>query len=261
MLFFTGKEFPSCPADRDAGLGHLRQLLLEAHREYQEYVATGVMTPRVFAVQFLDGHHYAGDGDASDKNLHRKALGAVGILLSERADLVKRFFSMPSLEDRDIDRMIVLVYTERRENEATNPGTSGTAPIKRIREPELSCAIQSEDMPLLADCANDAGFFQEEVTAQEMNDLMHGTLNAPLAAGNLMGIAYFFDRLSAMNLVSRRWQTVLERNGSILLQGKGKPQSRSNYSSALNRARCSGIFSHKDDIDILMRHIREKYAR
>lgn len=224
-------------------------------------MATGVMTPRVFAVQFLDGHHYAGDGNASDKNLHRKALGAVGILLLERADLVKRFFSGPSLEDRDIDRMIVLIYTERRDDEMPNPGTSKTVSIKRIRDVKLSCAIRSEDMSLLADCANGAGFFREKVTAGEMDGLMHGTLKIPLVAANLMGIAYFFDSLSAMNLISRRWQTVLERNGSILLHGKDKPQSRSNYSSALNRARGNGVFNHKDDIDILMRHIREKYLQ
>lgn len=116
-------------------------------------------------------------------------------------------------------------------------------------------------MSLLADCANDAGFFQKRITEQEMNGLMHGTLTTPLVAVNLMGISYFFDSLSAMNLVSRCWQTVLERSGSILLQGKNKPQSRSNYSSALSRARSNGVFSHKDDIDILMRHIREKYVR
>lgn len=261
MLFFTGKEFSPCHVNRDAGLDHLRQLLLEAHREYQEYVATGVMTPRVFAAQFLDGHHYAEERNAADKNIHRKALGAIGILLFERADLVKRFFSRPLLEATDIDKVIFLVYTEHSDDEKQNQETFKTASIRRLQDPKLSCAIRAEDMPLLADCANDACFFQKKVSAQEMNDLMDGILNIPLVAENLMGIAYFFDRLSAMNLVSHRWQTVLERNGSILLQGKDKPQSRSNYSSALNRTRRNGIFSHKDDIDIFMRHIHEKYAR
>lgn len=74
--FFKEKEFSSRPVNCDAGLDHLRQLLLEAHREYQEYMATGVMTPGVSAVRFLDGHHYAEDGNTSDKNLHRKVPGA-----------------------------------------------------------------------------------------------------------------------------------------------------------------------------------------
>lgn len=50
--FFAGK-FSSRPANSNAGLDHLRQLLLEAHREYQNYVATNVMSPRVFACSFL----------------------------------------------------------------------------------------------------------------------------------------------------------------------------------------------------------------
>lgn len=219
------------------------------------------MTPRVFALQFLDGHHYAGDENAEGKNIHRKALGAIGILLSERTDLVKRFFTSSSLEAADIDKVICLVYTERRDDVKQNPGTFITASVNQVREQDLSCAIRAEDMPLLTDCANDAGFFQKRITVQEMDGLMHGTLTTPLVAVNLMGIAYFFDRLSAMNLVSRCWQTVLERSGSILLQGKNKPQTRSNFSSALNRARSNGIFSNKEDIDILVKHIREKYVR
>ena len=217
------------------------------------------MTLRVFALQFLDGHHYAENDNAADKNIHRKALGAIGILLLERTDLVKQFFTRSSLEAPDIDKVIFLVYTERRDDGKQNPGTSASA--NRVQEQRLSCAIRAEDMPLLADCANDSSFFQKKVTVQEMNGLMYGTLTTPLVALNLMGIAYFFDCLSAMNLVSRCWQTVLERSGSILLQGKNKPQTRSNFSSALNRARSNGIFSNKNDIDILMKHIREKYVR
>lgn len=219
------------------------------------------MTLRVFALQFIDGHHYAEDEDAVGKNIHRKALGAIGILLLERTDLVKRFFTRPSLEAPDMDEVIFLVYTERRDDGKQNPGTSGTASVNRVQEQRLSCAIRAEDMPLLADCANGAGFFQKKVSVQEMNDLMSGTLDMPLVAGNLMCISYFFDCLSAMNLINHRWQTVLGRSGSILLQGKNKPQSRSNYSSALSRARSNGIFTHKDDIDILMKHIREKYVQ
>lgn len=241
-------------------MDHLRQLLLEAHREYQHYVATGIMTPRVFALQFLDGHHYVEDKNATDKNMHRKALGAISILLLERGDLVKRFFSRPSLESSDIDKMIVLVYTESHGGKKQDTGTFNSLSVNQTRKQKLSCAIRIEDMPLLADCVNDAGLFQKEVTAQEMNDLMNDTLTIPLVSANLMGIAYFFDCLSAMNLISRCWQTVLERNGSILLQGKNKPQSRTNYSSALNRAK--GVFSFygKKDIDICLKHIRDKYA-
>lgn len=71
------------------------------------------MTLRVFALQFIDGHHYAEDEDAVGKNIHRKALGAIGILLLERTDLVKRFFTRPSLEAPDMDEVIFLVIAVR----------------------------------------------------------------------------------------------------------------------------------------------------
>lgn len=218
------------------------------------------MTPRVFALQFLDGHHYVDNGNASSMNIHRKALGVIGILLLERTDLVKRFFSRPSLETPDIDEVIFLVYTESRDKKEQKTGTFNSQPVSRTRKQKLMCVIRVEDMPLLADCVNDAGLFQKEVTVQEMNDLMNENLTIPLISANLMGIAYFFDCLSAMNLINRCWQTVLKCNGSILQQGKNKPQSRTNYSSALNRAKSVGAFYGKNDIDIYLKHIREKYV-
>lgn len=69
------------------------------------------MTLWVFAVQFLDGHHYADSEDATSKNIHRKALGEIGILLLERSNLVNQFFSRPSGDFSDMDKIIVLAYT------------------------------------------------------------------------------------------------------------------------------------------------------
>lgn len=220
-LFFKGREFSSRSVNRDAGLDHLRQLLLEAHREYQEYVTTGVMTPRVFAFQFLDGHHYADDGNADGRNLHRKALEVVGILLTERTYLVGQFFSRTSLEAPDVDEMIALVYTERRYGEALNPESRERASGRHNAVPSLNCRIKEEDMVLLAECANHASFFKEPVDAAVVSDLLHCRLSVPLVADNLMGFAYLLDRLSAVHLVGRNWQTALERCGAIL-SGRGQ---------------------------------------
>lgn len=238
-------------------MDYLRQLLLEAHREYQDYVATGVMTLRVFALQFLDGHHYADAGRAIDKNLHHKVLGFVGILLSERTDLVKQFFTRPSLETPDIDKVIFLVYTERRDDEKQNPERC-IKPVKQRAISSLNCRIKDEDMILLAECANHAAFFKDMVDSRTISDLLHCRLSVPLVADNLMGFAYFFDKLSAMHLVGRNWQTTLERCGAILLQGGDKPQRHENFASALSRARRSGCFRGVDVIDATLAHIIKK---
>lgn len=144
------------------------------------------MTLRVFALQFLDGHHYAEDENAAYKNIHRKALGAIGILLLERTDLVKRFFTRSSLEDPDIDKVIFLVYTERCDNEKQNPGRC----IKSVKQraiPSLNCRIKEEDMILLAECANHAAFFKDMIDSATISDLLHCRLSVPLVADNLMG--------------------------------------------------------------------------
>lgn len=216
------------------------------------------MTPKVFAVQFLDGHHYVDVGTAADKNLHRKALGAVGILLLERTDLVKQFFSKPSLETADVDKVIALVYTECRDGETSYRKTHKGTVLKVAVAPSLSCRVKEEDMVLLAECANQASFFKSIIEAATISDLLHCRLAAPLVADNLMGVAYFFDQLNAMHLVGRNWQTTLERCGAILLQGEDKPQSHANYASALSRAKRSGCFRGVDVIEATLAHIRKK---
>lgn len=215
------------------------------------------MTQRVFALQFLDGHHYANGENAADKNIHRKALGAISILLSERTDLIKRFFSRPSLEALDIDKMIVLIYTERRDDGTQDSGKC-IKPVKQGVIPSLNCRIKEEDMILLAECANHAAFFKGMIDSTTISDLLHCRLPVPLIADNLMGFAYFFDQLSAMHLVGRNWQTTLERCGAILLQGGDKPQRHENYASALSRARRSGCFRGVDVIDATLAHIIKK---
>jgi hypothetical protein len=216
------------------------------------------MTPRVFALQFLDGHHYAEYRNAADRNIHRKALGAVGILLSERPDLVRQFFSKPTLEAPDIDSVIALVYTEHRYGETPPNPARCIGPVKSGIALSLNCRIRDEDMILLAECANHSAFFKDMIDAATISDLLHCRLAVPLVADNLMGLAYFLDQLSAMHLVGRNWQTTLERCGTILLQGEDKPQKHANYASALSRARRSGCFRGVDVIDATLAHIINK---
>lgn len=209
-------------------------------------------------MQFLDGHHYADVGTAAEKNLHRKALGAVSILLLERTDLVKQFFSKPSLGATDVNKMIALVYTGCRDNETSYREIHKKTVLNAATVPSLNCRVKEEDMVLLAECANQASFFKEIIDAATISDLLYCRLAVPLVAGNLMGIAYFLDRLSAMHLIGRNWQTTLERCGAILQQGKNKTQSHASYASALSRARRSGCFKGVDAIDATLAHISKK---
>lgn len=232
--------------------------MLEAHKEYQDYVVAGVMTPRVFALQFLDGHYYAEDGNAIDKNVHRKAMGVINILLLERTDLVERFLSKPSLESQEIDKVIFLIYTEERDDETLKEEDCIRNTVKSNNVLSLNCRLKEEDMVLLAECANNASFFKSKIDAATISDLLNCRLSVPLVADNLMGLAYFFDQLSAIRLIGRNWQTTLERCGAILLQGGDKPQRHENYASALSRARRSGCFKGVDVIDATLAHIIKK---
>lgn len=238
--------------------------MLEVHREYQNHVVKGAMTRKVFARLFIEGHRHSVEETIEAKNRYGKVLATVEILLSERADLISRYLTLPSLSDADITQIEHLIYTEGKVSDATEvkeKEQEKEEPKNKVgKETSLRCIIRSEDMALLADCANQAELFKNKVTPSDIRDLMNGKQTMPLVADNLMGIAYFFDKLSCMKLICRRWQSVLELNGSILLQGESKPQTHTNYSSALSRGKASGNFRHKEDIDAWLEHIAAKYT-
>lgn len=220
------------------------------------------MTPKIFARLFMEGHRYPAQGTMENINCYREALATVGILLDERPDLVSHYLAATSLSDNDMEEIKVLIYTEAKIGfqSGTKDAASQTIPEEPRRATSLHSSVKAEDMVLLADCANQARLFKGNITPSTMSALMNGRLLTPLVADNLMGIAYLFDQLSCMKLICRRWQSVLERNGSILLQGENKPQTHTNYSSALNRGKACGNFRHKEDIDICLNHIAAKMA-
>ena len=230
----------------------LHELLLDVHREYQTNVTGGLMTYKVFVQQFIDGHYYTKCASCEDKNAHRKALGLVNLLLTERQKLAMDFFNINVPNEVDLDDVVNALYH--------GSSISARPNNRRVLPLDMDCKLQEEDMLLLADCANKTKLFKDtHVTAAMMSDLMQGKLAVPLVASNLSGIVYLFDELSKLDVVTKRWQAVLEHDASILLQKGGKPQKATNYSSALNRAKANPGFNNKADIDVLICHFQGKY--
>lgn len=254
MLFFIRHDFlDGLLKGGDAGLSHLLQLLLEAHREYQTYVVGGGIDYDVYARVFLGSHYYPELETVAEKNEYRKAYSLLEYLLVSRKRLARESFAKADLTDEDVRVLLThLVEGHTSISQCKRPSTRIYAP------PQLNCKVREEDMWILAECAKEAHLFTETTTSAVMSNLMRGKLEKPLHANEIISVAYFFDQLCAIGLVHTYWQRSLENDKAILLRDRDKPHKATNYSSALNRGK-AGYIPYKDVIDACVQYLKDKY--
>ena len=250
MLFFIRHDFlDGLLKGGDAGHSHLLQLLLEAHREYQNLVASGAIVYDVYVTDFLGKHRYCEATSVPERNEYRRAYDLVRLLLGERKQLIREPFAMETLTEDDVKVLLEhFVNGDRSIGQHKRPST------RAYSLPELICKFPRDRMWLLADCANDAHFFTDKVELDDMLNLIQGKLPSPLRPDNLEGFAYFFDKLCEKGFIRGRWQMFFSIHGSILVKTKESTCRTTNFSSALSTAKRRGIL-YKERIDALLRHL------
>ena len=212
-------------------------LLREVLTKYQSEVVIGRKLFRLFAIDFLNGHHHTDRRDAAGLNEHRKNLGILKEILSTRKDLLVRFSEMGKPDDDLLKEMLHLYYT----TEAPPPGQEACATMsstaKQNHSLSLGCCLDDDQLSLIADCANEARVFVEVLDASILRSLLEGKLAVPLTSRNNRMLAYFFDQLCRHGLILPRWQNLLEQARSILSPKGNKPLRHEQFSNALTHAR------------------------
>lgn len=215
----------------------LNSLLLEVVTMYKSEVVADGKLYKLFAMDFLNSHHHTDRRDAAGLNEHRKNLGILKGILFRRKDLLVRFSEMGTLDDALLKDLLHLYYT----TEAPPSGQEACAIIsstaKQNHSLSLGCSLDDDQLSLIADCANEARMFVEELDASILRSLLEGKLIVPLRSRNNRMLAYFFDQLCRNGLILPRWQNLLEQAGSILGPKGNKPLKHEQFSNALTHAR------------------------
>ena len=204
---------------------------------YKSEVVTGGKLYKLFAEDFLNSHHHTDRRDAAGLNEHRKNLGILKGILFTRKDLLVQFSEVGTPDDATLKDLLHLYYT----TEAPPPKQEAYAPLssatKQNHSLSLGCCLDDDQLSLIADCANEARAFVEELDASMLRSLLEGKLTVPLRSRNNRMLAYFFDQLCRHGLILPRWQNLLEQAGSILGPKGNKPLRHEQFSNALTHAR------------------------
>ena len=220
--------------------------MFKAFKEYRKSVLTGEMTVRIFAKLFYSGHLCVNALLANTQNNHRQALEIVNILLTERLDLVKEYFSGDRLTKEQIDCIVKLVLTEN------------TAITYHSSQNPLKCTLGGDDWNVVAVCINQLHMFATKISDEDTRNLFMCELDAPLVANDTALICLLFDRLCHANYISHNWQKVLSDKSAIRNGRTNKIITASNYSTSLCRAR-KRYTSGNSIINELIKHLEMKH--
>lgn len=85
---------------------------------------------------------------------------------------------------------------------------------------------------ILTKCINEARILTTKLTTEAFENILSCTINVPLKARNNRLLVYFFSALDNLSLITRNWQSVIDKNSLFLSSSKGNPLKQSDLSTA-----------------------------
>ena len=107
-----------------------------------------------------------------------------------------------------------------------------TADVPKEEKSTFEHQLNPAQIELLAECLNDVRMFPENITSQTLENIFACNLSQPLKARNNRLLAYFFSALDDRSLITRNWQSVIDKNSLFLSSGKSRPLKQSDLSTA-----------------------------
>lgn len=208
-----------------------------AHELYQSEVIGGSKLYNRYVSDFLNSHTYIDRVDAAGMNEHKKNFNIMEELLTNRKDLVQKYFAKEKLCDYDYSIMHQEFNTTQQFANSEVSVVSNLFPVTSTPKPDFQCCFNSAQISLITYSANRAHLFSPEVSEAEVKALFACCLEYPLKSASNRRIAFFFDALCEHKLISTRWQHVIDKNGLILSSSKNVLLNSSQLSTALNEAK------------------------
>lgn len=108
--------------------------------------------------------------------------------------------------------------------------TENLSPL--IVKSDFESQFNPAQIELLTECMNKVRMFSETISSNTLKEVFSCTLSQPLKTRNNRLLVYFFSALDDRSLITRNWQSVIDKNRLFLSSGKGNPLAQTDLSSA-----------------------------
>lgn len=188
---------------------------------------------------FLNSHTYSDCVDMAGMNEHKKNFHIMEELLTNRKDLVQKYFTKEKLCASDYSIMHQEFNTTQQSSYSEVFIASESLPVTFSSKLDFQCCFNSKQIKLITYTVNETHLFSHDVSETEMKAFFACCLEHPLKSICNRRVAFFFDILCEHKLISPRWQHIIDRNGLILSSAKNGLINSSKLSTALHEAKQS----------------------
>lgn len=129
--------------------------------------------------------------------------------------------------------------------------TENLSPL--IVKSDFEAQFNPTQIELLTECINKVRMFSETISNNTLKEIFSCALSHPLKTRNNRLLVYFFSALDDRSLITRNWQSVIDKNRLFLSSGKRNPLTQTDLSSANTEIK---ITSPKDS-EIIDNYLKE----
>lgn len=209
----------------------LWELYETAYAEFQTQFVTGRKTYRRYVTDFISFNLLIDSSDISSWKQHTMNINSMFDLLTNRKDLVLKYFSQDGLTRQEFMKLHQeFNTTETVAEESNDYGAADYVPtsLSYFNDIQLS---------LIADMVNEAHLFASDVSIEDMELFFSCSLDRPLQVSNNGLAALFLDCLRSEHLISHNWQKLIADYQLLCSYKTRKVLKRTDISSSLSEYR------------------------
>ena len=229
-------QVDNCSKKREFPEDELWELCQAAYAQYQIEIVNGRKKYHRYVSDFLSFHIPIESTDITDRRIHSRNLSTMAALFTERQDLVNSYFTRPNF---DFENFTNLIEELNCEGDSLPRSFQFNEVVNYMECPSserLAC-LSTEQVFYLTEFFNSNDFFSKKLTFEETANFFECCLQQPLQSLNNSRIAMFLFCLRDQQILSFKWQKLIQDNKLILSSSNGQPLKTSNISNALTEYR------------------------
>ncbi len=211
----------------------LWELYETAYAEFQTMFVTGRKTYHRYVTDFISFNLLIDSSDIRSWKQHSMNINRMFDLLTNRKDLVLKYFTQGSLTRVEFMKM-------QEEFDTTDCALEDSHEHDVEMDIYLSTPLSLftyTQLSLIADKANEAHLFVSDVSVEDMEQFFSCSLGRPLRVTNNGLVALFLDCLRSENLISHNWQKVIADAQMLCSCKTEKLLNRTDISTSLSEFR------------------------
>ena len=197
-------------------------LLCAAHKQYQSEIVNGNKLYHRFVNDFISYHLLFFSEDEHLIKMHIRNVSSVFELLTERLDLIEKYFDKDSFVYDEYVEMIMEFNT-----------------VEKVYDHSKQMGwFNDEQIRLLLNYINDVEeIFVEDITESELKGFFACNLEKPLVVKRLSWFLMLLNALAHDKFLVRGWQKLIVENKLLMSNKSNKPVTKTAISSNIGRMR------------------------